>query len=521
MQDLHILEQQQCEAKRKLVSAQTTKQKRLDQQRQLNALLENKSYSNGALRAKLRQSHEFLSVATRELSNRKLVTDRLQGEIADFECKLKRGLRSAKTIQICGAKIDSSLIVTEHKIANMRRLKMQAMQTNTEIRRKFLRTKKKDQILRLAIQDTHKRTRKWGEEKVSLRTQIIKLDKDKMVAQNTDQSTELQINSIHDSIKAEADHVTSLQRTLSRDFEETTKQKEAVSSEIKAGSTTFETLKLEVQSHQEKITECKKIEGQARAKDVSPYFDQNVFRRDLERLEEESKKDEDESLAMKILAEDTEKASKISSERNLQNGREASIINVRSKSLTEDEEKRQKAAVDFQVSLKYARTEVAKLEDSFQEMRENRASEACTNSKAISGCDVDAQQHIEMVENLKLKIKLEDTSLKTKIRLFEDTEKLKVLKKLGDTKKRSLSAAKKYQDAVDASSEEIIQSNLQADFEPKIDEETQRCDSKNKNLISRFDKYLKGNVRMSYSNLFHFYSIVLHFFLHLHLPFLF
>ena len=106
MQDLRILEQQQRDAKEKLVSAQNTKQKQLDRQRQLNTQLENKNYSNGTLRAKLRQSHDFLSDATRELGNRKLTTGQLQDGISDFECKLKRGLQSRNLIQICVAKID-------------------------------------------------------------------------------------------------------------------------------------------------------------------------------------------------------------------------------------------------------------------------------------------------------------------------------------------------------------------------------------------------------------------------------
>ena len=272
MQDLHILEQQQREAKRKLVSAQTTKQKRLDQQRKLNTMLENKNYSNGALRAKLRQSHEFLSVATRELGNRRLTTDRSQDGIADFECKLKRGLQSAKMIQICGAKINSFLIVIEHRVENISRLRMETMQVSTEIRQQYEQTEKKDRMLRLAIQDTHKRARKLGEEKASLRTQISKFDQDKMIAQNTEQSTELRIQSARDQIKVEADRVTSLKRTLSSEIEDVTKQRETVVSEIKAGTTSLESLKFEVQGHREKIIECKKVEGQPQAKNISPVL---------------------------------------------------------------------------------------------------------------------------------------------------------------------------------------------------------------------------------------------------------
>jgi hypothetical protein len=492
MEDLHIFEQQQLEAKRKLESAQTTKQKRLDQQRQLNTLLENKNYSNGALRAKLRQSHEFLSVATRELGNRKLATDRLQDGIAAFEWKLKRGLQSSKMIQICVAKIDSFLIMIEHRVANMSRLKMETLKISTETCHRYEQTEKKDRMLRSAIQDAHNRARKWGEEKVSLRTQISKLDSDKMVAQNTEQSTELRIQSAHEQIKAEVDRVASLKRTLSSEIEEATKQRETISSEIVTGSTSLEILKVKVQGYQEKIIECKKVEGQPQAKNISPVFDQSVFRGDLERFEEETKKDEDASLTSKKGIDDIEVANKISNERALQYDKEASILIASARSLTEEEEMRQKYAVDLQVSLENVRAEVSKLEESFQEMEETRGSEARSTLKAISDGDVDTREQIMAVENLKLKIKLEDTSLKTKIRLFEDTEKFLLLKTLEETKKKALGAEKKYQDLADVSSEESIESKLQAHFEQKIDEETIRWDTKNKIVISRCNEHLKS-----------------------------
>lgn len=474
------------------MSAQTTKQKRLDQQRQLNTLLENKNYSNGALRAKLRQSHEFLSVATRELGNRKLATDRLQDGIADFEWKLKRGLQSSKMIQICGAKIDYFLIMIDHCVANMSRLKMETMQISTEICQKYEQTEKKDRMLRLAIQDAHNKARKRGEEKVSLRTQISKLDNDKMVAQNTEQSTELRIQSAHDQIKAEVDRVASLKRKLSGEIEEATKERETVSSEIIDGSTSLEILKFKVQGHQEKIIECKEVEGYPQAKDIAPVFDQSVFRGDLERLEEETKKDEAESLTSEKLTEDMELADKISNERALQYDEEASILIASAKSLTEGEEKRRKHAVDLQVSLQNARAEVSKLEESFQEMEDTRGSEVRSTLKEMSDYDVETREQIKAVENLKLKIKLEDTSLKTKIRLFEDTEKFLLLKTLEETKKKTLSAEKKYQDLTDVSNEGSIEFKLQADFEHKIDEETIIWDTKNKNVISRCNEHLKS-----------------------------
>lgn len=502
MQDLHILEQQQREAKRKLASAETIKHKRLEQQRQLNTLLENKNYSNGALRAKLRQSRDFLSVTTRELGNRKLATDRLQDGIADFEYKLKRGLQSAKMIQICIAKIDFFLIMIEHRVADINRLRMKTVQVSTEIRQKYEQSEKKDRMLRLAIQDTHKRSRKRNEEKLYLRIQISELDNDKRVAQNTEQSTELRIQSTDDQIKIEADRVASLQRTLSSGIEEATKQHETVSSEVKAACTSLKNLEVEVQGHQEKIVEYKKVQGHVDApnlEDVSPVFDQRIFRENLARLEEEMKKDENDLCILKKSFEEVEVVVKISQEKTLQYDKDTSILIASSKSLVEEEEKREKDTVDFQVSLDYTNAELIKLEKSFIEMEATRESEARAKIKAISDCDIETRHQIKEIENLKLKIKTEDLSLRTNIRLFDDTEKILLQKEIEETKDMSLSAENKYQDLVDVSNEVSIESKLHVEFEQKIVAEQLKWDTGIKHLVSRCNEHLKSKQPVSYS----------------------
>ena len=492
MQDLQILEQQQQEAKRKLVSAQSTKQKRLDQLRQLNTLLEDKNFSNGTLRAKLQQSRDFLSIATRDLGNRKLTTDRLQVGIADFESKLKRGLNSAKMIQVCGAKIDSFQMVIEHKIENINRLRMEQMQTSTEVRVQYEQTETKDREFRMTIQDAHKRSREWGEEKVSLRNHISKLDDDKLAAQNAEQMTELQIQGAQDSIKIEEDRIASLKRKLRSEIEDATKKNKKKSSEIKAGFTSIMTLRNKVQEYQEKIFECREIEGHPQVKDFTLVFVQNVFRGDLARIEEETKREEHDLLALKKSIETTELACRNANERTLQNDKEASLLVASTKSLTEEEEKRQKSASDFQYSLEYGRAEVTKLEQNFQELEKTRKSEAQANLTAIADYDVEIGQQTKVVEDLKLNIHQADISLKTKIRLFEETEKLPLFQKLEKTKSKSTTEERKYQDFLHQSSEASIESKLQADFELKIYEEATNWETKNEMMISRCEQHLQS-----------------------------
>ena len=80
----------------------------------------------------------------------------------------------------------------------------------------------------------------------------------------------------------------------------------------------------------------------------------------------------------------------------------------------------------------------------------------------------------------------------TKIRLFEDNQKLPLLKRLEGVKDKSLSEEKKYQSLVDFSSEVSIESKLQEEFQHKVDDETTRFERMNKNLISRCDKHLRS-----------------------------
>ena len=130
-------------------------------------------------------------------------------------------------------------------------------------------------------------------------------------------------------------------------------------------------------------------------------------------------------------------------------------------------------------------------------MKETREAETRAHLKAMSDSDVEIALQIEVVENLKMKIKAEDTSLKTKIRLFEDTEKPRLAAKLQEAENKSQGAEKQHQDLVDMSSEDSIESKLKADFQQKFDDETVKWDAQNKNLIARCDEHLRSKYIMN------------------------
>ncbi|VEU38704.1 unnamed protein product [Pseudo-nitzschia multistriata] len=476
----------------KLVSAQTMKQKRLEHQRQLNSFLEKKNYSNGALRAKLLQCREFLSVATRDLSNRKLVTDRLQDGIADFEAKLKRGISSARMVRICNAKIDSLLITVDHKIANITRLKVEAIKINKESRKKYERLEERDKIIRLAIQDALEKSRLLVRRKRDFRSVIEKLDHDKMIAQNTEQQIELRTRSAHDQIKAEEDRHSSAKAILYRDIEKVTRQRTTVAFEIQEGCIALQNLNAMEQTQKEKISRCSKTQGHDfnfQEKEISPFSGQTQFRTDLTRLESEATKGEDNLDSLNKQVEDIDQAIEESRKRTARNQTEASALITSAEMTTKEEEKRRQMLLEIQTSLEAARAEVSKLDDSFREMKENRIAESRAHLKDMSCNDIGIQKQIQVVENLKLKMKLQETSLKTEIRLFEDTEKPRIAAKLKQAEENSRKEEKKYQDVLKESNDSSIDSKLRIQLKEKFSDEMMEWNVHNQNAIQRFSEF--------------------------------
>ena len=502
MKDIAILEQQQRDAHRKLESAKTTKQSKLNQQRQLNALLEKKKYSNGALCAKRQQCRDFLSGATRDLGSCKLGTDRFQGEIGDFNDMLNKGIRSAKMIEVYNAKIDSFINLTEHKLSTISRLKREKMDKTKKARMKYEQTEKEDRMLRSAIQDTHKKAREWAEEKASLHAEISKLDSDKMSAQNIEQSTDLRVQSACDQIKSEEDRSVQVKAIQLKEIDETVKQKVIIRSEIGSMSDSIQTLKLDLQAQKEKIIECQKVEdghpitssSSTDDEDYVPVFDQNFFRMDLTKLEAVSKKEDDALNALNRSIEEMERSLQESKEGTLKNEEETTILDSSTKSMSEEEENRRGDAVKFQTIIETNRAEVAKLKDSFREMEEIREAGVQTHCKAMLDGDAEISRYTDLIEDLKLKIKREDTTLKTRIRLFEEEEKPKLLAALKAAEKGSRRAEKKHQDLIDMTTEASIESKLQAEFEfeKKFNDEKMKWEAKVRNIVAKRDAILEG-----------------------------
>ena len=121
MEDIRTLEMEQQEAKRKLKQAEMTKEHKLKQRESLEEQLGKLVYSNGALRAQIKQYREALSYGTRVLGARRLVTGRNNDEIKEFERRLKDGIKSTRIFMYCRRKIESAILVLESKTENLKR----------------------------------------------------------------------------------------------------------------------------------------------------------------------------------------------------------------------------------------------------------------------------------------------------------------------------------------------------------------------------------------------------------------
>lgn len=92
MADLRILEEQQYESVQKLDTARLTKQRRMQQQTNLEQRLDELKYSNGLKRSELSSFHNALSDGQRHLHGSRSMSGRAGENLQEFNRKLKRFL---------------------------------------------------------------------------------------------------------------------------------------------------------------------------------------------------------------------------------------------------------------------------------------------------------------------------------------------------------------------------------------------------------------------------------------------
>jgi hypothetical protein len=180
-----------------------TKEQRLQQNTGLESKLEGLKYSNGELRAQIRQYRETLSCGSRELGARRLATGRNGDDIRAFERQLKHGLKSARVFVACRRKIDSAIIVVENKNVILNRLKVQEKQKLEDLEDGLQEKERHDQVLRASIQEEVGQSQILAREISAIRAGNSEIEQEMLDAKNMEESTKIRAESVAAQISNE------------------------------------------------------------------------------------------------------------------------------------------------------------------------------------------------------------------------------------------------------------------------------------------------------------------------------
>jgi hypothetical protein len=224
MQNLRMLEQQQIEARRKLLESHQVKSKEIEVQKKQLLLLEGKKFSNGQARGELDKCRDFLSFASRKMGDRKLSSRDLDCNINDFHRRLDGGIHTCKLIKVTGCMVDSILTAIESKVHSLGLIKdKSSIILKTEID-KYERAKEKEQHLRSSIHSSQADTQKLAEQNKTLSSEIAQLEIDKSDVQIKEEETEEELCDIRNEIKVEEERFVLVEETQRREMEEAKRQ---------------------------------------------------------------------------------------------------------------------------------------------------------------------------------------------------------------------------------------------------------------------------------------------------------
>jgi hypothetical protein len=494
LEDLQVLEQQQQESKRKLAQAQATKQNRINQQKQLNAQLEGKKYSNGALYAQVEQSRKFLSGATRDLSSCKLVSERLTEGISAFERKLKQSLYFTRLVISSNQKIESVIISVEHKIGNVARLKMEAKECIQTLQTKVSCTEDRYRIIRSAIQEAHAVGHNCAEEQAGLRVANSKLEKDRIAAQNLNQSTKLKCDGVREQIKKMEERANHSKAVQLQDLEILAQHEDGYMLEQESLDLSIVDADKLLQLQRQSILEFQKhldFELGYASDDGTP----NVVDSFGPPLAAMAAKGNDADLDQKLLKEklhEVEKELNRSHEEILQNDALASTLLDEAELQAKEQADRELSAVASQREVETAVEEASILEGSFVDLQILRDTEVAAFVQSMGECENAIAQHEQTIATLEKQIRMADNAIRTQTRLFDETEKPKLVLLEREAENRSKTAGDHHKSMVDRSSTERIETNLKTEYGKKRKIEQEIFDERCRELDEKRDKYIES-----------------------------
>lgn len=250
MSDLRILEEQQNESRRRLEAAQATKQRRVDQQTELESKLDQLKYHNGQKRAELQNFHALLSEGQKSLQTARVSSEKAGGDLRDFDNLLKASLETKRAMFILQRNQDHLLDVLRDKVGVLERLSRKKEENFDRVKVEFDSVVKIEADLRESIHIASMKNHQIAESTASARTVTFKLEKSLDIAFKNESLLKLELENL--STEADADCKRHDQTEASNSSKVT--ELEKISDELAINATKLEQ---EIASSRELFLQCR------------------------------------------------------------------------------------------------------------------------------------------------------------------------------------------------------------------------------------------------------------------------
>jgi chromosome segregation ATPase len=369
MHNLQMLEQQQVNARQKLLESRQIKAQDIELQKQLHLLLEGKKFANGQARGELDKYRDFLSFASRKLGDRKRSSAQLDSDINDFHSRLDNGIKSAKMIKVTGFMIDSILAAVQKKVQALSLMEDKcSIALKSEID-KYEKAKHEEQRLRSSIHKWQSDAQKWAGQNKTLSDEVAKLEIDKTDVQTKEEDSKNELRCIRDDIKEEEKRFAKLEEAKTAEVNESRRQLNILLEEVTIVEGTLGSVEATLQNEKLQTFDCVIVEGWTMEDESDPEEFKAAITSSETAMESEFHARQCKFSACELELQEMEK--ELESIENCTNERETSLEAIQSQveAIKETEEMQQLEAAEVERQLANDRTEMQELESKYQRLR--------------------------------------------------------------------------------------------------------------------------------------------------------
>jgi hypothetical protein len=416
MEDLRVLEQQQRESQRKLAAIKLIKQQKLEQRSALESKLSSLKYANGEQRAQLLRARDVLSRCTRELGAAKLHSGRSAEALKAFDCRLKRALVSARSLQFIRRKLDSGIIDLRNKEAIILRLKSQVLDSLKGAEKRRDDVKLREQSLRKAIHDEKLKAKHLIEQTTNIRSDAAGLEQDLAAAEQMAASTKLRAETIASEIDAEGRRHDNEMQSMRSKIEACEKKEAERADQTKTVKEQIELKKAQIYEAWQRCQQLQREEGHELSPEPSDDGPAPMIKiaRLRTKLEKEREALRVEKAARDSLAEcvhqGIEQLANLASSEAAAKKEVATILKA-AEEAQKVEKGRREANEKFLVELEKERREVGDLRRSVSDLKESNGIEKKRLEDKVSEQALVIQKRQVELEEMKARLAAESTSI--------------------------------------------------------------------------------------------------------------